>query len=131
MSTTLRSSSDNSRKPNSNATGSEATHSNGQQASVPGLAELAALVSSSTARSDISEDPEHADQNLAELLRQLEHANVVAEDVEDKLDALLAQLDGIVEGLGAPHVPEEGQQDSANPVIITDEQLQKDSEVIL
>ncbi|KAH8119744.1 hypothetical protein DFH11DRAFT_1539030 [Phellopilus nigrolimitatus] len=65
---------------------------NGVLPSEADLAVLTALVNADT-------PDEHADRNLAELLEQLERADFVARGVENRLDLLLGQLDGMVEGL--------------------------------
>ena len=47
----------------------------------------------------IDEASAEADIDLTSMLAQLAHAETVADGAEDRLDALIAQLDGILEGL--------------------------------
>lgn len=82
----------------SNSTASGQLDTNGRE--LPSAAELEAL--SSFLRADVS-DSENADVDLAEFLKRLDGAGDAAVQIEERLDVLLEQLDGMVEGLEASH----------------------------
>ncbi|THH10400.1 hypothetical protein EW145_g1355 [Phellinidium pouzarii] len=74
---------------------SESAPSSGNaKGALPTEAELTALAALIGSQSD-----EQADKDLPQLLAQLDRADSVARSMESKLDLLLAQLDGMVEGL--------------------------------
>ena len=72
---------------------------NGGKLDVPSETDLAALAALLKQAEEGELADENADTNLHELLERLDSANSVAQDMEDKLDLLLAQLDGMVKGL--------------------------------
>ena len=76
------------------------THTNG---SLPTKADPRAIHAALLSSADQPDDL--ADENLAELLQQLDRADGVARETEGKLDSLLAQLDGMLEGLEAESPP--------------------------
>ncbi|KLO20135.1 hypothetical protein SCHPADRAFT_898187 [Schizopora paradoxa] len=67
---------------------------------LPSAAELEVLAS--FLRADVP-DTENADVNLEEFMRRLDGVDDAAIEIEGRLDVLLEQLDGMVEGLEASH----------------------------
>ena len=72
---------------------------NGGKLDIPSETDLAALAALLKQAEEGELADENADTNLHELLERLDSANSVAQDMEDKLDLLLAQLNGMVKGL--------------------------------
>lgn len=58
-------------------------------------------------------DDEQSEKELEELLRQLDEASVLADGIEDRVDVLLANLDGMLGGLDAGDDKEEDTYDSS------------------
>ncbi|PAV22629.1 hypothetical protein PNOK_0258600 [Pyrrhoderma noxium] len=78
---------------------------NGGKLDIPSETDLAALAALLKQAEEGELADENADTNLHELLERLDSANSVAQDMEDKLDLLLAQLDGMVKGLESTQQP--------------------------
>ncbi|CAE6535984.1 unnamed protein product [Rhizoctonia solani] len=70
---------------------SQMESANGVQALEEALADINSVLA--------SEGEEMSEQDLAKVLKQLEAAEGVADDVEGKLDELLKNLGGMLEGL--------------------------------
>ena len=77
---------------------------------LPSEADLAAL----SALIDADFSDEHADENLAELLKQLDRADQVALNMESRLDVILEQLNGMVGHLETAHAHRHAEDASAS-----------------
>jgi chromosome segregation ATPase len=70
------------------------------------------MVSVQTSAQATTLDDEQSEKELEELLRQMDEANVLADGIEDRVDALLANLEGILGSLDATNDKEEDAHDS-------------------
>ncbi|KAG6907946.1 hypothetical protein DXG01_006804 [Tephrocybe rancida] len=68
---------------------------------------------------------EEEDVDVAELLKRLESAEGMAGEVEDRIDGILAKLDGLIEDIGVPD-KNEGATETAQPEIVSDTQPKRD-----
>lgn len=82
----------------------------------PDLSQQVKFLQDVLQNASVNEDETAAAENLAVLLRQLDEAGDVAQDVEVKLDKLLENLEGMIEELG-------GNKDSDKPTNGTDGHL--------
>lgn len=76
------------------------------------LAKLTTLMESTQA---MVVDDEQSEKELDEVLRKLDEANVLAEGIEGKVDALLATLEGMIGSLDAGDDEEDTHDSSHNP----------------
>ena len=73
------------------------------------ISTLASLIGSTTAATTNGDPETHGEEEIGELgaddveelIRRLEAANGIADGVEDKLDGILAHLDGLLDSLEA------------------------------
>lgn len=90
----------------SSQTNKRATNSKGSDT------DIAKLTTLMTTQAMVVDD-EQSEKELEELLKQLDEASVLADGIEDRVDALLANLDGMLGGLDAGDDKEGNTHDSS------------------